>query len=317
MVGGADTDTLRVGGTSGFDIDVNADGSGTFTGGTASGSFSEIERIEGSEGDDTLDGSAATTGIAADLGGGADTATGGSGADALSGDDGSDSLDGAEGADTLTGGAGDDTLDGGADADVAVFTGAWSDYTITETGGTYTITDNRPGSPDGTDTVTNVETFRFSDGDVGVADVLNDAPSDLTPSNTTIAENSAAGTVVATLSVTDADVGDSHSYAITSDPSGFFEIVGTELRLASGVDLDYETAVSHDVTIDVTDAHGATYSETVTVTVSDTTETIQLGDGGENFSDAGVAESAIVGGAGNDTITGHDAGGTFDGGRWR
>ena len=55
-------------------------------------------------------------------------------------------------------------------------------------------------------------------------------------------ENAAAGTTVATLSAVDADAGDSHTYAITSDPSGFFEIVGNEVRVASGAaNIDFET----------------------------------------------------------------------------
>ena len=43
-----------------------------------------------------------------------------------------DVLEGGDGNDVLTGGAGDDRLDGGAgEANIAVFTGNQSDYTIT------------------------------------------------------------------------------------------------------------------------------------------------------------------------------------------
>ena len=82
-----------------------------------------------------------------------------------------------DGLDTLTGGGGNDTLDGGNaynfdfsnGADIAAFSGARSKYTITVLGGTLTITDNRAGSPDGTDTLISIETLRFTSGDVSVA----------------------------------------------------------------------------------------------------------------------------------------------------
>ena len=101
--------------------------------------------------------------------------------------DGDDSLVGGTGSDLFEGGSGDDTIDGGGNGDISVFSGAWSDYTITESGGVYTVVDNRPGSPDGTDALTDIETFRFSDGDVTVADVLNDGP-DVTAADGSITE---------------------------------------------------------------------------------------------------------------------------------
>ena len=62
-----------------------------------------------------------------------------------------------------------------------------------------------------------------------------------------------------------ADAGDSHTYAITNDPSGFFEIVGDEVRVAAGANIDFETDQSHDITVQTTDAAGNTYSEVVTI----------------------------------------------------
>ncbi|MCY4333197.1 MAG: hypothetical protein OXC60_00795, partial [Litoreibacter sp.] len=177
--------------------------------------------ITGGSSNDTITGTAENDDFAgAD---GNDALATGAGDDLLDGGAGNDFLTAGTGQDTLVGGGGNDALDGSDGSDVAVYTGSWFDYTITESDGVYTIVDNRPGSPDGTDTVTDVETFSFADGDKAVADLLNVGPTDLEADNTTIAENSAAGTVVATLSTTDANAGDSHSYAITSDPSGFFE----------------------------------------------------------------------------------------------
>ena len=67
----------------------------------------------------------------------------------------------------------------------------------------------------------------------------------------------------------DQDAGDSHTYALTNDPSGFFEIVGDEIRVAAGANIDFETDQTHDVTVEVTDAGGNTYSEVITLTVND------------------------------------------------
>jgi Ca2+-binding RTX toxin-like protein len=98
-----------------------------------------------------------------------DTVTpGASGGPATSGNDtifglaGNDIINSGGGVDTIEGGAGNDLINGQTGDDIAVYSGSWKDYTITgPVGGPYTITDTRPGSPDGTDTLTNVEFVRF------------------------------------------------------------------------------------------------------------------------------------------------------------
>jgi Ca2+-binding RTX toxin-like protein len=198
-------------------------------------------------------------------------------------------LDGTGGDDTLSGGSGDDAIDGLGGNDTVVFTGDWADYTITENAGVYTVVDNRVGSPDGTDTVTNVEFFQFADGTVAVGDVLNDTPTDIGSVGNAVDENAASGTVVATLSATDADSGiasETATFAMTNDASGFFEIVGNEVRVKAGATLNYEAASSHDITVEVTDVHGETYSEVITITVNDVAEAITISG---TFVDTGVA----------------------------
>ena len=255
---------------------------------------------------------------------GDDIITAHSGGGVLDGAAGDDTLTGLGGDDTLTGGAGNDTIEGGSGTDIAVFSGNWSDYTITESGGTYTVVDNRPGSPDGTDTVTGVETFRFADGDVAAADVLNDAPTDITYTGGTVNETVAdggtidsaydpSGATVATLSTTDANAGDSHTYSIVSDPSGKFEIVGDEIRVKSGQTIDYETDTSFDITIRTTDQFGETYDEVVTINVVDYEGSYTAGNGGETVTGTSE-EDTITGGTGNDTIHAGDGDDTIDGG---
>ena len=103
---------------------------------------------------------------------------------------------------------------------------------------------------------------------LNVNNLFDEDPTDITLTGGSVDENAAAGTVAATLSTMDADSGDSFSYAITSDPSGFFEIVGNEIRVKAGASIDYENATSHDVTVQVTDAGGNTYSEVITLNVN-------------------------------------------------
>ena len=65
---------------------------------------------------------------------------------------------------TLQGAAGNDTLDGGSGTDTALFSGTRANYSVTAgTGGSFTVTDLRTGTPDGTDTLQNVELLQFSD----------------------------------------------------------------------------------------------------------------------------------------------------------
>jgi archaellum component FlaF (FlaF/FlaG flagellin family) len=105
---------------------------------------------------------------------------------------------------------------------------------------------------------------------VPVADI-NESPTDILLSDNAVTENE-AGAVVATLSAADPDDGDAASFSITQDDSGLFEIVGNELKLKGGVALDHEAQDAYDLTIETTDAGGATYAETVTINVADVNE---------------------------------------------
>jgi len=78
---------------------------------------------------------------------------------------GDDTITGNSVANILTGGRGNDHIDGAGGNDIAVFFGAYANYTITALGnGSYAVTDNV--GTDGTDTLTSIETLRFSDRDV-------------------------------------------------------------------------------------------------------------------------------------------------------
>eukprot|EP00435_Cladocopium_sp_Y103_P077792 s1_g1531.t1 len=128
------------------------------------------------------------------------------------------------------------------------------------------------------------ETFNIAVGDV------NEGPSDISLSNTSVDEN-AAGAVVGSLSTTDVDDGDSHTYTVDD---ARFEVVGGDLKLKDGVSLDHETESSVAVEVTTTDSSGATYSETFTIAVGDVNE----GPSDISLSNASVDENstgAVVG----------------------
>ncbi|WP_342533716.1 InlB B-repeat-containing protein [Lysinibacillus sp. FSL K6-0057] len=108
---------------------------------------------------------------------------------------------------------------------------------------------------------------------ISISDV-NEAPTDISLSPTSIAENQPSGTKVGTLSTTDADVGETLTYSLVvgtgdTDNSSFI-IVGDELRTNSS--FDYETKNSYSVRIRVTDKDGLFYDKEFTISVTDVNE---------------------------------------------
>lgn len=83
--------------------------------------------------------------------------------------------------DRLIGGAGNDQIEGGVGTDTAIYAGNASQYTITKNGnGSWTVQDNRPGSPDGSDTLTGVELLRFRNLTYDTrTESFNSAPTDV------------------------------------------------------------------------------------------------------------------------------------------
>ena len=125
---------------------------------------------------------------------------------------------------------------------------------------TFTLTPN-----DGSNGTANATT-------VVTATSINDAPTDIALSASSVAENTstASALTVGTLSTTDADTGDAFTYSIVSgaDQSAF-QISGGNLQLKANTVLDYETKSSYDVTVRSTDAGGLTFDKAFTVALSD------------------------------------------------
>ena len=105
-----------------------------------------------------------------------DVITGGNGADILNGFNGTDIVNGGAGDDTLSadygydvliGGPGNDKLVGAGVAGITItarYSGQASDYSTTKNAdGSWTVRDLRAGSPDGTDTLTNIAVVSYAD----------------------------------------------------------------------------------------------------------------------------------------------------------
>jgi len=83
----------------------------------------------------------------------------------LTGNSGNNTLAGEEGDDTLRGGGGDDHLFGGTGTDVALYSANASQYRIVRLEEDVVVTDKRVDG-DGTDVLRDVESVRFTDGEV-------------------------------------------------------------------------------------------------------------------------------------------------------
>ena len=78
---------------------------------------------------------------------------------------GTDFVYGGSASDTFNGGGGNDFLNGGGGVNTAVYSGTVANYSFAlAANGSITVTDLRAGSPDGTDTDVNIQSYQFGDG---------------------------------------------------------------------------------------------------------------------------------------------------------
>src|SRR6185369_1621643 len=165
LTGGGGNDTLV--GLAGDDTLIGGTGNDSMSGGTGNDiyyvdSLSDVVTESSGEGTDTVYASISGYTLAANVEIGRVALTSGA---TLTGN----ALD-----NTLYGNSGNDTLDGGAGTDTVVYSGLASNYQLVHNAnGSWTITDLRTGSPDGTDTLTNIEQIQFSDTLVSLNTVLS------------------------------------------------------------------------------------------------------------------------------------------------
>ncbi len=164
LIGGAGNDSLYGGG-----------GNDTLDGGAGA------DYLDGGAGTDTVTYANSNAGVTVNLGinfqtsGGhasgdwianVENVIGSAFADTLTGNSSNNTLDGGASDDTFIASGGIDTIIGGVGNDVLVLSGNRSQYAITNASGTFTITDLRNNAPDGVETVSGVELFRFADGEL-------------------------------------------------------------------------------------------------------------------------------------------------------
>ncbi len=139
---------------------------------------------------------------------------------------------------------------------------------------------------------------------------VNEAPTDIALSATTVAENQPVNTVVGALSSTDPDLGDFFTYSLVSGTgstdNASFNISGNQLRTSAV--FNFEVKSSYSIRIRTTDGLGAYFEEPYTITVTDVNEAptdIAL-------SNSTIAENLPVNTVvGTFSTTDPDAGGSF------
>jgi len=298
-------------------IDVN-DFEGYFSGSNGGNT------VEGTSEEDTINANSGNDTIRA--GTGDDIISGGFHTDRIYGEAGNDTIDGGRSNDWASGGAGDDQISGGGGTDTAIWSGELEDFAVSydDSSATFTITDLNAadGLDEGTDTVTTVEKFDFGGTIYSSGDMITEAARQANTSpdapqlaaGGAVAENSAEGTVVATLGATDVD-GDTLTYTLT-DAGGSpvtdsnFEIVGNEILVKADADLDFENATSHHLYVTASDAFETSDPTPLTIAVDDVAEALVASG---TFVDTSVAEDSISGGGDTDTLTAHDDGSVIHG----
>ena len=118
---------------------------------------------------------------------------------------------------------------------------------------------------------------------------VNEAPTNITLSNASLAENQPSGTAIGNFTATDPDAGDTHTWALVagtgSTDNASFTIVGNQLRSAAA--FDFETKSSYSIRVCAKDALGLTFEKVFTISISNATELstidVQLGQTQRSF----------------------------------
>src|SRR5262249_56353348 len=120
-------------------------------------------------------------------------------------------------------------------------------------------------------------TFRiFYNGGDGndVTLIAPSAPTDITLSSSSVAENQPSGATIGTFSSTDPDTGDTFTYVLVSGTgdadNAAFTISGNQLKAAAR--FDFEAKSSYSIRVKSTDAFGLSTEKVFTITIIDVNE---------------------------------------------
>lgn len=199
-------------------------------------------------------------------------------------------------------------------ADTAIFSGQWSDYTITKEGAsTYRIVDTR--GIDSTaigDLVTDVELFQFSDGTRTAAQLINQAPVDI-QWNAAVPGGSLPGNgVLANLATVDPDNTAPFTYSSTSPLPAGFSLTSAGVITRTGGNL--ATNQTYTFNVRTTDAGGKSFDETIRILTGNGSANTLNGNAGDDIIYANGNSDTLNGNAGNDTLFGQSGSDTLDGG---
>ncbi|MDB9485781.1 SGNH/GDSL hydrolase family protein [Dolichospermum circinale CS-537/01] len=139
---------------------------------------------------------------------------------------------------------------------------------------------------------------------IGVSNV-NETPTNLTLSTSTIAKNKIIGTVIGNLTTTDPDTGNTFTYSLVTGTgatdNSLFTISGNQLKTNSV--FDFETKNSYSIRVQTRDQGGLTYQQQLTINISDLTDNTITGTANTNNITTTNDKDIIDAVAGNDTIT--------------
>ncbi|SHJ79148.1 Cadherin domain-containing protein [Rubritalea squalenifaciens DSM 18772] len=149
---------------------------------------------------------------------------------------------------------------------------------------------------------------------------VNEAPTAVEASGS-VAENSAVGTTVATVTSTDPDAGDSVTYVITAGNTGSaFTIDGNTGAVSTNAVLNYEVASNYQLAVTATDAGGLSDTVSVSVSVIDVNEAPTAANGSGSIAEDATVGSTVTTVSASDSdagdtlsysITGGNTGGAF------
>jgi VCBS repeat-containing protein len=152
-----------------------------------------------------------------------------------------------------------------------------------------------PGTPRGTDHDPQLALFFIPEP--------NDTPAGLVIDDASVDENAPAGTLVGTISASDAD-GDTLTYTLVDDAGGRFSLDPSTGRLTTNAVFDFEAQPSYTITARATDPDGAYFDRAIALAVADLNEA----PAGLAIDNAAVDENAPAG-----TLVGTVAAGDPDG----
>ncbi|WED67032.1 Ig-like domain-containing protein [Synoicihabitans lomoniglobus] len=146
----------------------------------------------------------------------------------------------------------------------------------------------------------------------------NTAPTDIALSASSVNHSDGTNATVGTLSTTDADSGDSHTYTLVAGSgdtnNASFNINGTSLRANDPSELPNTT---YSVRIQTNDGNSGTYAEAFTITVTPATAATSTGANFDTTSGGNLSPALIFGSADESLTIGntsHIAGSTANGG---